>query len=89
MTSFIINAYFQQLETIVQRVGQEEDVEGEAMLTGNRGVFDASTVTGTRTGINSSIYIARINPRHNDIEVDERAALRNLFTRNKMTKPAI
>mmetsp|Transcript_36993 Transcript_36993/g.41654 ORF Transcript_36993/g.41654 Transcript_36993/m.41654 type:complete len:840 (-) Transcript_36993:136-2655(-) len=88
VTSFIINAYFQQLETIVQRLGREEDI-GEARLTGNRGVFDASTVTGTRTGINSSIYIARINPRHNDIEVDERAALRHLFTRNKMTKPAM
>lgn len=84
VTSFIINAYFQQLKTIVQRLGREENVDGEAMLTGNRGVFDASTVTGTRTGVDS-IYIARINPRHNDIEVDERSALRHLFTRTNIS----
>ena len=80
VTSFIINAYFQQMETIVQRLGWEENVEGEAVIKGEHGVFDATTVTGTKTGANS-IYIARISPRHLDIEVDERAALRNLFTR--------
>ena len=81
VTSFIINAYFQQMETIVQRLGWEEHVEGEAIIKGEHGVFDATTVTGTKTGANS-IYIARIAPRHMDIEVDERAALRNLFTRS-------
>ena len=80
VTSFIINAYFQQMKTLVQRLGWEEHVEGEAMIKGARGVFDATTVTGTITGANS-IYIARIAPRHMDVEVDERAALRNLFTR--------
>ena len=80
VTSFIINAYFQQMETIVQRLGWEEHVEGEAIIKGQHGVFDATTITGTTTGA-SSTYIARISPRHMDIEVDERAALRNLFTR--------
>ena len=80
VTSFIINAYFQQMETIVQRLGWEENVEGEAVIKGEHGVFDATTVTGTKTGT-TSVYIARIAPRHLDVEVDERAALRNLFTR--------
>jgi len=80
VTSFIINAYFQQMETIVHRLGWEENMEGEAVLKGARGVFDATTVTGTKTGAHS-VYIARIAPRHMDIEVDERAMLRNLFTR--------
>jgi two pore calcium channel protein len=79
VTSFIINAYFQQMETVVQRLGWEEKVEGEAVITGERGVFDATMVTGTKTGANT-VYIARIAPRHLDIETDERAALRNLFT---------
>lgn len=83
VTSFIINAYFQQMETVVQRLGWEEDVEG-AVIKGQHGVFDATTITGTKTGIpTSSVYIARIAPRHMDIEIDERAALRNLFTRKK------
>ncbi len=82
VTSFIINAYFQQMETIVQRLGWEEDVEGEVLLKGQHGVFDATTITGTKTGT-SSVYIARIAPRHMDVEIDERAALRNLFTRKK------
>mmetsp|Transcript_37804 Transcript_37804/g.91993 ORF Transcript_37804/g.91993 Transcript_37804/m.91993 type:complete len:107 (-) Transcript_37804:1343-1663(-) len=35
---------------------------------------------GTETGT-SGTYIARVRPRHMDVEVDERAALRHLFTR--------
>jgi len=80
VTSFIINAYFQQMETVAQRLGREEIVKGEATLKGERGVFDATTITGTKTGADS-VYIARIAPRHLDIETDERAALRHLFTR--------
>lgn len=80
VTSFVINAYFQQLETLVQRQGWEETVEGEAVLKGERGVFDATTVTGTETGAEST-YIARLAPRHMDVEIDERAILRHLFTR--------
>jgi len=84
VTSFIINAYFQQMKTIVQRLGWEENVPGEAMLIGARGRFDATIVTGTRTGV-ESVYFARIKPRHMDIEVDERAALRDLFTRTNIS----
>ena len=80
VTSFIINAYFQQLKTLEKRIGWEEVVEGEARIKAEKGIFDATTVTGTRTGADS-IYIAELNPRHVDIEVDERAALRDLFTR--------
>jgi len=84
VTSFIINAYFQQMKTLVQRLGWEEIIENEALLKGARGIFDATTVTGTNTGV-KSVYIARIRPKHMDIEVDERAALRNLFTRTSST----
>lgn len=80
VTSCIINAYFQQMKTIVQRLGLEENVEGEAIIKGEHGVFDATTVTGTKTGA-TSLYIARIASRHMDVEIDERAMLRNLFTR--------
>jgi len=80
VTSFVINAHFQQMKTVAQRLGWEEHVEGEAIIKGERGVFDATMVTGTKTGA-SSVYIAQIAPRHMDIEVDERAVLRNLFTR--------
>lgn len=78
--AFIINAFFQQLKTLNDRKGWEEQVQGEATIKGNRGTFDASTITGTATGA-SGTYIARVRPRHIDVEVDERAALRYLFTR--------
>ena len=81
VTSFIINAFFQQMKTIEQRKGWEESIEGEAVLRGSVALFDASDITGTETGVNSQ-YIARIRPRHLDIETDERAALRELFTRS-------
>mmetsp|Transcript_37803 Transcript_37803/g.91982 ORF Transcript_37803/g.91982 Transcript_37803/m.91982 type:complete len:227 (-) Transcript_37803:2065-2745(-) len=78
--AFIINAFFQQLKTLDDRRGWEEQVQGEAMIKGGKGTFDASTITGTETGT-SGTYIARVRPRHMDVEVDERAALRHLFTR--------
>ena len=45
VTSFIINAYFQQMKTIAQRLGWEEIIENEALLKGARGIFDATTGT--------------------------------------------
>ena len=77
VTSFTINAYFQQLETLVQRLGQKEIVAG-ATLEGEEGFFDASIITGTATGATSGYY-ARINPRHMDVEVDETSMLRRMF----------
>ena len=78
--AFIINAFFQQLKTIEDRKGWEEDVDGEATIKGARAKFRASTITGTDTGVTGG-YFARVRPRHMDVEVDERVALRNLFTR--------
>lgn len=80
VTSFIINAYMQQMDTIAKRLGYEEKIGNEALIKGAQGTFDATTVTGTATGLRS-IYIARIKPRHMDVEIDEQEALRNLFTR--------
>ncbi|KAL7471996.1 hypothetical protein ACHAXS_012301 [Conticribra weissflogii] len=83
VTSFIINAFFQQLKTIEQRKGWEEKIDGEAVINGSRAVFDASKVTGTETGVQGTQYYARIQPKHVDVELDERAALRSLFTRTQ------
>lgn len=80
VTSFIINAYMQQMETIYKRLEFAEQIGDEAFVAGGQGVFDATTVTGTKTGV-QSVYIARIKPRHMDINVDEQDALRKLFTR--------
>lgn len=80
ITSFIINAFFQQMKTIEQRKGWEESIEGEAIIKGPEAFFDTSMVTGTETGV-KTMYIARIRPRHLDVETDERAELRDLFTR--------
>ena len=44
--AFIINAFFQQLKTIEDRKGWEEQVEGEATIKGARAMFRASTITG-------------------------------------------
>lgn len=80
--SFVINAFFQQMKTIKHRNGWEENVEGEAVIKGSQATFDASVVTGTQTGVVKSAYLARIKPRHFDVETDERLALRELFTRS-------
>ena len=42
-------------------------------------------VTGTETGVKSK-YIARIKPQHLDVETDERAALRELFTKSSSSE---
>jgi two pore calcium channel protein len=76
--AFIINAFFQQLETVYTRSG-EDIVQGEAIIRGQRAMFDASEVTGTKTGATGG-YIARIRTVHRDVEVDEREGLRRLFT---------
>lgn len=81
VTSFIINAFFQQMKTVEQRKGWEETIDGEAVIKGSVALFDASDITGTQTGVNNK-YIARIRPQHLDVETDERAALRELFTRS-------
>eukprot|EP00584_Thalassiosira_punctigera_P014654 CAMPEP_0172548632 /NCGR_PEP_ID=MMETSP1067-20121228/17872_1 /TAXON_ID=265564 ORGANISM="Thalassiosira punctigera, Strain Tpunct2005C2" /NCGR_SAMPLE_ID=MMETSP1067 /ASSEMBLY_ACC=CAM_ASM_000444 /LENGTH=816 /DNA_ID=CAMNT_0013335873 /DNA_START=47 /DNA_END=2497 /DNA_ORIENTATION=+ len=80
ITSFIINAFFQQMNTIEHRQGPDEKVEGEAVISGAQAVFDTTSITGTSTGLQHITYVARISSRHRDVEVDERAALRQLFS---------
>jgi len=79
ITSFVINAYFQQLVTI-QMEETDEHIDGEAVITGKKAMFDASVITGTKTGLRMSNYIARIQPKYKDVELDEREALRHLFS---------
>ena len=78
VVAFIINAFFQQLETLESRRVTNE-IEGEAVIHGERAHFDSSQITGTSTGTTGE-YIARIRPRHNDVEIDEREGLKRLFT---------
>jgi len=75
----IINAFFQQLKVIDFR--NNEDVAGEAVITGELAHFDASEITGTKTGATGSYY-ARLRAVHADIEIDEREGLRRLFTQS-------
>jgi len=82
ITSFIINAFFQQLQTIEHRQGPDEVIEGEALIRGSRAVFESSLVTGTDTGLRNTVFYAHIRPKHMDVELDERAALRRLFSRS-------
>ncbi|KAG7339291.1 ion transport protein [Nitzschia inconspicua] len=86
--AFIINAFFQQFKTVVDRQGWEEEVADEAIISGARARFRANTITGTNTGVIGG-YIARVRPRHMDVELDERAALRKLFTRTSTNDESI
>jgi hypothetical protein len=80
VVAFIINAYFQQLKNINHR-SEEEIVEGEVVIRHQRAIFDATEVTGTKTGATGG-YIARIRAVHLDVDLDERDRLRKLFTRH-------
>ena len=81
ITSFIINAFFQQMKIFEQRKGGNETIDDEAIIIGSEVVFDTAVITGTETGVKNK-YIVRIRPRHLDVESDERAALRELFTKS-------
>uniref|UniRef100_A0A7R9ZM34 Ion transport domain-containing protein n=1 Tax=Craspedostauros australis TaxID=1486917 RepID=A0A7R9ZM34_9STRA len=74
----VINAFFQQLEN---RRNSTEDVvvEGEAIIRQQTALFDATEVTGTKTGASGG-YVARIQAIHSDIDVNEREQLKTLFT---------
>mmetsp|Transcript_4837 Transcript_4837/g.8702 ORF Transcript_4837/g.8702 Transcript_4837/m.8702 type:complete len:291 (-) Transcript_4837:172-1044(-) len=80
ITSFIINAFFQQINTVKQRQGPDEKVEGGTVISGSRAIFNSSMITGTATGLQRETYIAKIKIQHMDVEVDERSALRELFS---------
>jgi len=79
-TSFIINTFFQHLRTLESRL-EEEDITGEVTLKGAKALFDPSVIRGTSTGLRKTLYYARMRPIHHDVELDTRAELRKLFTR--------
>lgn len=81
ITSFIINAFFQKVQTIEDRQGPDEVVKGgEATIRGSRAVFTAAQITGTDTGVRDTVFFAHIKPKHMDVELDERSALKRLFS---------
>ncbi len=78
--AFIINAFLQQLRVIHYR-NSEDIVPGQAVITGERALFNASEITGTKTGASGGYY-ARLRAVHADVEIDEREGLRRLFTQS-------
>ena len=86
VVAFTINAFFQQLKTVHTR-SNEDIIQGEAIIRGERAIFEASEVTGTKTGA-SGDYIARIRAVHKDIDLDEREGLKRMFTRQTSTATA-
>jgi len=77
VTSFIINAYFQQLETLNSRK-EKVEIAGEATIRGQQAIFDASNITGTTTGATGKYY-ARVRAIHSDVEIEEIQFLKSLF----------
>ena len=45
--AFVINAFFQQLKILNDRQNWEEHMHDEAVIKGDKGIFDASRITGT------------------------------------------
>lgn len=83
LLAYLINAYLQQLD-VLQTRNDEDLVNGEAVIQGERALFDASSITGTKTGA-SGEYYARLRAIHADVEINEREGLRRLFTRTSST----
>ena len=79
VTSFVINAFFQQLATI-GKGEMDEHIGGEAIISGKKALFDASKITGTKTGLRETNFFAQMIPKHRDVELDEREALHRLFS---------
>ena len=74
--AFIINSFLEQLPIIRNQARVEIVGNGEAILRGNRAMFDASTVTGTETDLSGG-YIAKLRAGSGH------RSLRALFTRSK------
>jgi hypothetical protein len=77
--AFIINAFLQQFQFHASN-SEEDIVSGEAIIRGERAIFEAAEITGTRTGATGGKYIAQIRAVHADVDIDEREGLRHLFT---------
>ena len=80
VVAFIINAFLVQLKGD-NSSSSEDVVPGQAIITGERAFFDASEITGTRTGTSGGYY-ARLRAKDADVEIDEREGLRRLFTQS-------
>ena len=85
ITSVVINSFFQQLEVIERRYGDEERVK-DASIRGSRAYFAASILTGTETGVHGT-YSAQIKPTYFDVDVDERRVMRRVFGRPSIQRP--
>lgn len=80
ITSVVINSFFQQLEVLERRYGQNEQIEG-TRIRGSRAFFRGSVVTGTNTGVVGG-YSAHVKAVNFDVDVDERQVMRKVFTRS-------
>lgn len=78
--AFIINSFLRQMAIFNEKVQDEVVGDGEAVIQNRRAVFDASTVTGTKTSLSGG-YIARLRKMHSDpLQGREQERLRRLFT---------
>jgi two pore calcium channel protein len=81
--AFIVNSFIEQWDKQQERDTREE-IEGEAAIEGRRALFDAEYVTGTKTGLAATMFIARIGRRSHNRQTQQ-ALLKNMFTRTEST----
>jgi two pore calcium channel protein len=80
--AFIISSFLQQQAIFRERIDEEVVGNGEAVIRDRRALFNASTVTGTKTTL-SGEYIARLRKGNSDLTGGhDRDRLRGLFTHN-------
>lgn len=79
VVAFIINAFLEQLSIYRERVDEEVVGDGEAVISNRRAIFDAATVTGTKTSLSGG-YIARLRHTNSASEGKQQERLRKLFT---------
>lgn len=78
--AFVINKFLQQLQ-VFRSLRHSELVEGEALIRDQTALFEASSVTGTKTTLKGA-YVARLRREMSDIgDEDHHERLRELFTK--------
>jgi two pore calcium channel protein len=78
--AFIITSFLQQLAIFRERTDEVVVGDGEAVIRDRRAVFDASTITGTKTSLSGG-YIARLRKMNSDPSAGhDQDRLRRLFT---------
>jgi hypothetical protein len=77
--AFIITSFLQQLAIFRERTDEEVVGDGEAVIRDRQAVFDASSVTGTKTDLSGG-YIARLRKMNSDPAGHDQDRLRRLFT---------